>query len=153
MRRAILLLCGGIILLVAAAHLYRDPRLRDLFRSSSGAAPAHKRQEGIAAAPAPLRKMPGKVAAPLRTGRIGPESDNRAPAAAARSPNELVSRVLMQALAAKKLAAGISLQVSDDAIEAFGEVPSAEDRAALLRLLEKGSEGRRVDASRLAVKD
>jgi hypothetical protein len=33
MRRALILLSFAIILLVAAAHVYRDPRVQDLFRS------------------------------------------------------------------------------------------------------------------------
>ena len=73
------------------------------------------------------------------------------PSQPSQTPNETVSRVLMQVLAAKGLVRGISLEVSDNSIAVFGEVDSDDKRQRIISVVEKGREGRRLDASRLIV--
>ncbi len=153
MRRALILLSVSIILLVAAANVYRDPRVQDLFRSAPRAGskrpiarplkpsvPEQPVRTKRAAAPAPPEKNHGPSREP------GVES-----APVNQVPNETVSRVLMQVLAAKGLSRGISLEVSDRSIRVFGEVDSKEKRETIISLIEKGRENRQLDATRLTV--
>ncbi len=153
MRRALILLSVSIILLVAAANVYRDPRVQDLFRSApragsrrpiaptaTPAAPEQAARTGRAPVPAPSEKKRG----PSLERGVEPSPVNQV-------PNETVSRILMQVLAAKGLARGISLEVSDQSIEVFGEVDSNEKRDAIISLIEKGRESRQLDATGLTV--
>jgi hypothetical protein len=66
-------------------------------------------------------------------------------------PNAELGRTLMQILKARKLAAGISISVSNEVITVFGEVQSEEEKTALLEILDKAREARRVDSSQLKV--
>ena len=154
MRRVILMLCAGTVLLVAAAHLYRDPRVRELFRSAPSSASARNRpvrDQGVHAAqtPAPTKASAPREAAPRAAGPD--EQHEAAPVRISQTPNDVIARVLLQVLAAKKLGRGISLEVSDDVIRIFGEAQSAEGREAILRLVEKGREARRIDGTGLIV--
>jgi hypothetical protein len=154
MRRILILLSCTIILLVAAAHVYRDPRVRELFRSVPGAGTAKKwvvpqvlpkpSEAQARSAASAARASPEEHAPPARGNGIPRSQPNR-------TPNETVSRVLMQVLAAKGLARGISLEVSDGSIAIFGEVDSDDKRERIISLVEKGREGRHLDAGRLIV--
>jgi hypothetical protein len=66
-------------------------------------------------------------------------------------PNEELRRVLMQILAARKLASGISLIVTDRRVEVVGEVQDAESRRKILETVDKGREARRLDGTKLVV--
>ena len=68
-------------------------------------------------------------------------------------PNEQLRKVLMQIFAAKKLAEGVSLSVTDDEVSLAGEVASAEERKQILDIVDKGREARRIDGQYLKVKD
>jgi hypothetical protein len=154
MRRTLILLSCTIILLVAAAHVYRDPRVQELFRSVPRAGTA-KKPVVPQAVPKPS-KAPARSAtsaAPASTEENSPPArGNSIPTSQpSQTPNETVSRVLMQVLAAKGLVRGISLEVSDNSIAVFGEVDSDDKRQRIISVVEKGREGRRLDASRLIV--
>ena len=147
MRRTLILLSCTIILLVAAAHVYRDLRVQELFRSVPRAGTAKK----PVVPQAPARSATS--AAPASTEENSPPArGNSIPTSQpSQTPNETVSRVLMQVLAAKGLVRGISLEVSDNSIAVFGEVDSDDKRQRIISVVEKGREGRRLDASRLIV--
>jgi hypothetical protein len=154
MRRALLLLSFAVILLVAVAHVYRDPRVRDLFRSvpkagSSKGLPARTATHSAPEPPAPAARAP--AATTVSKKGAPPEERNVVSAAANRIPNETVGRVLLQILAAKGLSRGISLEVSDGSIKVLGEVDSNDKRQAIISLIEKGRESRRLDAAGLVV--
>ncbi len=154
MRRALLLLSFAVILLVAVAHVYRDPRVQDLFRSVPKAG-SSKRLPARTATPSapepPARAARAPAATTVSKNGVLPEERNVASAAANRIPNETVGRVLLQILAAKGLSRGISLEVSDGSIKVLGEVDSNEKRQAIISLIEKGRESRRLDAAGLVV--
>ena len=63
-----------------------------------------------------------------------------------------MSRVLLQILAAKKLADGISLMVTDNSVVVAGTVDSDQKRKQILEIIEKGRETRRIDAINLVVR-
>lgn len=154
MRRALILLSFAIILLVAAAHVYRDPRVQDLFRSVPKAGSA-KKQIVRPATRAPLEQPTnaGSSAAPVAVvkNQAPPQEHDIASARPNQTPNETVSRVLLQILAAKGLARGIALEVSDESIRIFGEVDSDDKRQKIIGLIEKGRESRRLDTTRLTI--
>jgi hypothetical protein len=68
-------------------------------------------------------------------------------------PNDTVSRALLQAMAARGLSSGISLEVTDRVIRVFGHVESADRRRAVLALIENGRETRQVDDSGLVIRN
>lgn len=155
MRRALILLSFAIILLVAAAHVYRDPRVQDLFRSVPKAGSA-KKQIVRPATRAPLEQPTGGAgssAAPVAVvkNQAPPQEHDIASARPDQTPNDTVSRVLLQILAAKGLARGIALEVSDESIRIFGEVDSDDKRQKIIGLIEKGRESRRLDTTRLTI--
>jgi len=155
MRRALIMLSFAVILLVAVAHVYRDPRVQDLFRSVPKAGSAKKVpvQPAAPALPEPPVRA-GRAPAPAAAAKNGapPQACRDASAAANQIPNETVSRVLFQILAAKGLSQGISMEVSDGRIRIIGEVDSDDKRRAIISLIEKGRESRRLDASGLTVR-
>lgn len=154
MRRALILLSFAIILLVAAAHVYRDPRVQDLFRSVPKAGSAKK--QIVRPATRALLEQPtgaGSSAAPVAVVKnpAPPQEHDIASARPDQTPNDTVSRVLLQILAAKGLARGIALEVSDESIRIFGEVDSDDKRRKIIGLIEKGRESRRLDTTRLTI--
>jgi len=68
-------------------------------------------------------------------------------------PNDELRKVLMQILAAKKLAGGISLAVTDQEITLAGDVASAEDRKEILDIVDRGRETRRINGRDLKVRN
>jgi hypothetical protein len=171
MRRPILsLLLISCVLTIGAVRLYRDPRVRGLFK------------------PTPLRDMPARVpekaarpAAVSSTERVRPKEpkrEARAPSSARansdtklntrersekteneaaapipknRTPNATLSRVLMQILAARQLAGGVSIAATDDRVLVAGAVGSEEKRRKILEIVEKARENREIDATNLLV--
>jgi hypothetical protein len=157
MRRTLILLSFAIILLVAVANVYRDPRVQDLFRSvprTPGAGSAQKQASRPAphashAKPTRAESLPAAPTVPNR--HVQPQELEVESARDDRVPNETVSRVLLQVLAAKGLARGVALEVSDESIKVFGEVDSEDKRETILTLIEKGRGSRRLDAAGLTV--
>ncbi len=153
MRRALILLSFAVILLVAVAHVYRDPRIQDLFRSVPRAGSARKlpvRPATPSVPQSPARAIPARApAAAEKNG--GPPEERGVPAIPNQIPNETVSRVLLQILGAKGLSRGVSLEVSDESIRVLGEVDSNDKRQAIISLIEKGRESRKLDAAGLTV--
>jgi len=151
MRKTIILLCLTVILLAGAAHLYRDPRVKQLFRSAPRVARTveHKRHvPEQSATPQPADR-------PADAGTQSTAAPADEPEGTPRSlvPNETVGRILLQVLAARGLSSGISLEVSDRAIRVYGEVESAEKRRTILAVINKGREARRVDGSGLVIRN
>jgi hypothetical protein len=154
MRRALILLSFTIILLVLGAHVYRDPRVQEIFRAAPRAGSARKPIARPAAQVSPEQPSRAKSlpAAPAVANKHVPPQELKVDSARAnRTPNETVSRVLLQILAAKGLARGIALEVSDESIKIFGEVDSDDKRQTIVTLVEKGRESRRLDATGLTV--
>ncbi len=87
------------------------------------------------AAPAP-QKTPPEVAEPVGQNQV---------------PNAVVARTLMQILAAKKLASGLSLSVTDTEIAIHGTVDSREKAREILDVIEKGREYRKINTDDLTV--
>ncbi len=154
MRRIVLLLCSTIVLLAGAAHLYRDPRVRELFRS---APKVGRDPKSISTAPSMVKPSQPTASRSKGTHRQTSIPQPREPVLEPEdtfrnlTPNETVGRVLLQVLAAKDLASGVSLEVSDRAIRVFGEVESTEKRQAILAIIDKAREMRQVDANGLIV--
>ena len=49
-------------------------------------------------------------------------------------------------------ASDVNINVTDDTVQLSGSVPSAQDRATVLRIAKENAGGRNVDDSQLAVK-
>ncbi len=156
MRRTLVLLSCTIILLVAAAHVYRDPRVQELFRSLPAGTGTAKKRVLPPALPkpseAPARSATSAAATSLKESPPPARHRGTARPHPNQTPNETVSRVLFQILAAKGLARGISLEVSDGSIAIYGEVASEDMRQQIVGVIEKGREGRRLDVSGLGVR-
>lgn len=69
---------------------------------------------------------------------------SEAEAIANQVPNEEVSRTVLQILAARKLADGISLSVTDREIILYGQVRSESDLSKIVEILERARESRRI---------
>jgi hypothetical protein len=139
-------------LLAAAVYfLSQDPKVRSLFES----APARENPlEFLENLPEPKvpppvveRKKPQKPAPP----EVDPEPSNEPEVVQNMVPNRDVARVLMQILAAKKLADGISISVSDEAVVIHGEVSSSAKLDEIVAVVEKGRESRKIDTTHLSV--
>ncbi len=154
MRRVVILLCLTIVLLVGAAHLYRDPRVRELFRTAPKAGHGIRNSSASPAKVRPGRLPPSRAEGESPAALVRQEHESAPePAKPPRNmtPNETVSRVLLQVLAARDLVSGVSLEVSDRTIRVVGEVESAEKRQAILAIIEKAREMRQLDASGLII--
>lgn len=145
------------LLLAGGYYLYEQPRVKQLFSESKKVKdplafleelpklspqkpkPAEKKTPRPATLPAPDVPREPEEAEPV------PEVENQV-------PNDQVARTLLQILAAKGLAGGISLSVSDERVEIYGEVPSEEAKAALLRIVDAGRESRKISTDHLVVK-
>lgn len=153
MRRALMLLSFAVILLVAVAHVYRDPRVQDLFRSVPRAGSARKlpvRTATPSVPQSPVRTVPAPAPEAAAKNDAPPE-ERGVPSIPNQIPNETVNRVLLQILNAKGLSRGVSLEVSDASIRVYGEVDSNDKRQTIISLIEKGRESRKLDATGLTV--
>jgi hypothetical protein len=65
--------------------------------------------------------------------------------------NQQLARILLQIMAARGLASGISLTVTDNTIEVNGETTSLENRRAILEILENGRASRQIIADHFTV--
>ena len=155
MRKVIILLCLTVILLAGAAHFYRDPRVRELFRSAPAAAGGTRQEAAARARFATATSSSGHAADTRPPTRLRPTvtAANSGKGRADSMPNDTVSRALLQAMAARGLSSGISLEVTDRVIRVFGHVESAGRRRAVLALIENGRETRQVDDSGLVIRN
>ncbi|HLV01040.1 MAG TPA: hypothetical protein VKZ59_07220 [Acidobacteriota bacterium] len=155
MKKLALLLALLLLLIGGAYWAYQDPKVRSLFATSS------ERPENPLDF---LEDLPEITPRPEATSRNRSSAGRRAPAQASQSQaseqqpqpenqvaNEEVARVMMQILAAKGLASGINLAVTDEKVILSGEVFSQEQRQAIIDTVQKGREARQVDASGLKV--
>ena len=146
---------AGVILgglLAASIYFLSDhPRVQSLFESG----PPREDPLGyldrlpepkVPPPPAP-RKTPRKPAEPVAQ----PEPQAEPDAIENTVPNKELGRVLMQILAAKKLADGIALSITDEAVVVYGEVSSAAQLEEILAVVEGGRESRKADVSHVTV--
>ncbi len=121
---------------------YQDPRVRGLF------GPAPKRK-----APAPERPVQDSGGEPGLPRQAEPprESKRRPVRAAPPLSNSTLPSTILGILAAKGLAYGISLSVTNDTIEIRGRVDDGEKRREILNVLEKSRGHRSLDSSWLVV--
>jgi len=87
---------------------------------------------------------------PLFAGEPAPEVEEIEPVQNQLS-NEETSRIFMQIFRAKGLANGITLSISDDTIQVFGQVKSEAAKREILSLLDKGRGQRKIEDSNLIV--
>lgn len=166
MRWFLIILCA--ILVVLGYVLHQDPRVAELFSTSSSnkvrPAPSIPRstgrelsresiqEEGQAASPeldGPLRPEPR----PDPTQASGPAEPKQVEQGSSANPLTAgqLARVLIGILRAKGLADGISLSISEDTLSVAGEVDSSERRMQIIEVLEAGRGQRRLDTSDLVV--
>jgi hypothetical protein len=166
LRLTIIILAILVFLAWGAYRLYQEPRVQELFhepepKSISNPIPPAE-TEPVRQKPATVRKargiraeIVGAVPAPKRLRAAAPSAEEQTeePSAAQnRVANDVVSRVLLQILTAKKVADGISLVVTDNSVVVAGTVASDEKRKQILEIIEKGRETRRIDAINLVVR-
>ena len=125
---------------------YQDPRVRELFGTSpplprplrisqpTGAPPAGKQKK--------VRKMPPTKPQPVRAQKPGPQSI---------AANRQLASTILGILAARQLASGISLTVTDDALAVIGQVGDKEKKRRLLEVLDNARGHRRLDSTLLTV--
>lgn len=167
MRLTVIIVAVLIFFAWGAYRVYQDPRIQDLFREPEPKSLSSPPPEPVATAPVPERpappRKPSEVQAGIVGARPGPEQAREAahpveeeakepPAAHNQVANDVVSRVLLQVLAAKKLEYGISIGVTDNSVTVAGTVDSEEKRKQILDIIEKGRETRRIDATNLVVR-
>ena len=152
------------LLLVGGYTAYQHPKVKELFKPS-------KKQDNplgfledlpeLTPKPAPVRRsqrQPRSVQqVPLEQTNLEEQGQSEGETEAVeyqnQVPNEELRRVLMQILAAKKLASGVSLVVTDRRIEVLGRVQDAESRRTILETVDKGREARVLDGSKLVVSE
>jgi hypothetical protein len=152
----------GAALLIGSYYLYQRPEIRVLF--------ATPKEEGDPLAflndlpeikPNSSPKQPNPR---YRPRKLEPVPESETPPAEQEAepleeefinqvPNDQLRRVFLQILAAKKLAHGVSLSVTDDQVLLMGVVDTAEKRQQILDIIDRGREARRIDGQRLMVKD
>jgi hypothetical protein len=166
LRLTIIILVILVFLAWGAYRLYQNPRVQELFHDPEPKSLSNPilpgETERVREKPAAVRKaegvragIAGAVPAPKRLTAAAPpaEEQTEEPSAAQnRVANDVVSRVLLQILAAKKVADGISLVVTDNSVVVAGTVGSDEKRKQILEIIEKGRETRRIDAINLVVR-
>lgn len=99
----------------------------------------------------PEPRTPAPPAPSSTTGKAAPSlSENQGEPVEETVPsnqvsNGEVSRILLQILAARKLADGISLSVTDREIIVYGNVTSEEDLDRIVDILDRGRESRTIN--------
>jgi hypothetical protein len=151
--RIIKLLVGAAIVggLAWAGYIqYQDPRVQELLgRGHTGQPrPAPTPPPGRSAPPRPARREPPvrkkepPRAEPVRVPTPSPESAEA---------NRQLGSTILGILAARKLASGISLTVTDEVVAVVGKVDQEEQKRGILDVLEKARGARRLDSSGLTV--
>jgi hypothetical protein len=152
--RSVLLVTGCLAVLGAGGvYLYRDPRVRDLFRP---VAPERKivSAPAVSATPAPTDAATRRPRRAIRTPQASrpAEVEPEPVTVPNQTPNATVARVLMQILAAKRLGEEIRIVVSDTTVMVTGTADTDDQRQKILQTIEKGREARRIDAAGLIVR-
>lgn len=148
----------GAAVLVAAAALalvaWQDPRVQSLF------APAVTKEDPLQF----LRniEIPETPHASNESPRSSPGTTESAAATPADPPlreapanqvaNAEVASVLIQILKARKLAAGISLSVTDTEVAVYGTVAGRQQLDEIAAILEKGREARALNLSEITIR-
>jgi hypothetical protein len=148
---------GIVVLLLAGFGVYylvSSPQFQELFSSRPVPPELLNREPGSQ----PRDQNTGKTAAtPLPPRAEPPEEERHEEPVAGGQPadshpsNEETGRVLLQILAARKLAAGINLTVSDQTLTVVGTVPTAEARRQILDVLNRGRGPRKIISDELIV--
>ncbi len=141
-----LLIVGGLVWF--GYRQYQDPRVRGLF------GPTPKRRPPAAALPARDSSEDSTFSSHRRNAkqeRVPQGSKRQPPQEVPPLANDTFSSTILGILAARGLASGISLSVTDDTIEARGKVDDVEKRREILNVLEKARGHRSLDSSWLVV--
>lgn len=161
MLKPVLIFLTLVILLGAVAYYaYQDPRVQALFEPTVQKDDPLEFLRNIEVPEAPP-KVPDRPRATAPTSPEGPASpaSGSEPRAAPTTevvnqvPNAEVGSVLIQVLKARKLAAGISLGVTDTEIAVYGSVATQEQLDQIVAILEKGRESRVVNVSAVQIGD
>jgi hypothetical protein len=148
----------GLFLAGLAYVAYQRPEIRVLFEPSTTPENPLEFLERLPEVRAPEASPPDADATRPAGDRSGaeaaspPEPDRPIPEAVNQIPNEEVSRVLMQILAARNLARSISISVTDREVAISGEVNSPEERVQILDIVERGREARRINSENLVLR-
>ncbi len=165
MRLTIILAAILVVVCWGAYELYQDPRVQEIFREPA--------PQSLSNPPPPVeiphlpeKPEPEKKPAEVWAGTVGTtnetkpnrtdlppaeEEQKEPPAAKNQVANDVVSRVLLQVLAARKLVYSVSIGVTDKVVTVTGVVDSEEKRDQILDIINKARETRRVDATNLVV--
>jgi hypothetical protein len=166
--RRLVIVFGALVLISWGGwRLYQHPQVQDLFYGSGKATGPRsvwkvKTQDGPAAGHTQdMAKSSGATARREKTTASPAEArkqDSSAVELAATEPlaqnsaaNDVVTRVVLQVLAGKKLVSGVAISTSDTEIIVVGIVDSEEKRQQILAIVEKARQARRVDSKNLLV--
>ena len=149
LRNLILAVIVGCGLVWGGYVQYQDPRVRELFGTQrQPEAPPSPRPARISQ-PTPPRKKQKKVQktpptkpAPVRVEEPGPQSI---------ATNRQLASTILGILAARQLASGISLTVTDDVLAVIGQVGDEKKKREILEVLDNARGHRRLDSTRLTV--
>ncbi len=150
-------LVAVLILGAAGYYVYQLPEVNVLFQSERRPEnpldflenlPEPKVPEPAPRSPAKSPKPRPAIAAPTPQA-TSPEVTE--PVGENQVPNGEVGRTLMQILAARKLASGLSMSVTDTEIALHGTVDSREKLRQILDTVEKGREYRKINTDDLIV--
>ena len=167
MRRFVIILGALSLVGWGAWRLYQHPQVQDFFHGS-GRAPAPKSVWKIKTQDRPaavgVQSMAKPTIAKARQGRTAapPKGEETQESQAAEltatnaparnsAANDVVTRVVLQVLASRKLVYGVAISTSDTAIIVDGIVDSEEKRQQILAIVDKAREARRVDSRQLIV--
>jgi hypothetical protein len=166
--RKLVIVLGALILVGWGAwRLHRHPRVQDLFYGTARA-PAPRSvwkiqtQDRPAAAGVASIAKPTVVAAQRRNANASPKEEEKQEnvsdeMAASLAPgsnsaaNDVVTRVILQVLATRKLVSGVAISTSDTVLIVNGIVDSEEKRQQILAIVEKARQARQVDSQNLIV--
>lgn len=144
----------AVILLVGGYAFYRSPQGQEIFTRPDRDENPLEFLENLPEIE-PIEPRP-ESQRPRRGPTAGQQpQDDAEPAAPYRNrvPNPEVASTVMQILAARGLASGVSISVSDTHVEVSGTVPSRTARKQILDVLEKAREARQIDAAALVVQE
>lgn len=130
---------------------YQDPRVRELFGG--------KRQPEALASPQPARiSPPATPPSRKKQKKVSQTPPAKPEAARAKKPdpqsaemNRQLAFTVLGILAARQLASGISLSVTDDKLAVIGKAANEDKKREILNVLENARGHRRLDATLLTV--
>lgn len=149
---------GLLVVGAAGFYVYHLPEVNVLFQSETRPARPLDFLENLpepeVRKPTPRPRAERRSAPQPQSPPSAPEApsvDNIQPAGENQVPNGEVGRILMQILAAKKLASGLSMSVTDTEIALHGTVESRDTLKRILEVVEKGREYRAINLDNLTV--